>query len=420
MTYLYTKLPMYQRQGAAALKFNLDNITALMEALGNPHLQVKTLHIAGTNGKGSSAHMLSSVLQEAGYKTGLHTSPHLKSFTERIRINGQAISEQAVVDFVAEHQSLIEKITPSFFEITFAMAMTHFADKKVDIAVIEVGMGGRLDSTNIITPEVSLITNISFDHQRLLGETLEQIASEKAGIIKPSVPVVISQTQSNVAPVFRAKAKEVGAAIVFADELYTTEQAAGNRFNIIAEGQIVHEGIHPDLKGDYQRYNLPGVLKTCDLLNEQGWTITEKAISAGLENVVKNTGLKGRWQQLSTKPLVITDTGHNEEGVRQIVRELEQLDYNNLHIVWGMVNDKEVENILALLPKNAHYYFVRPEIPRGLPAADLYEIAARFSLSGVVYNSIPAGIKAAKQKAEADDCIFIGGSTFVVAEIAEL
>ena len=411
---------MYQRQGPAALKFNLDNITTLMTALGNPQQQLKTIHVAGTNGKGSSVHMLSSILQEAGYKTGLYTSPHLKSFTERIRVNGQEINEQSVVDFVDSIKPLIESIEPSFFEITFAMAMDNFVNQKVDIAVIEVGLGGRLDSTNIISPEVGLITNISFDHQQLLGNTLEKIAAEKAGIIKTGIPVVISQTQDSVAPVFRDRAAELQAPIFFADENYSIEQAAGNRINIINNGQIMIEGVLPDLIGEYQRYNYPGVLKTCEILNEKDFDISHEAIRNGLENVVKNTSLKGRWQQLAAEPLVIADPGHNEAGVREIVQELGRQRCHKLHIVWGMVNDKEVSSILSLLPRNAEYYFVKPDIPRGLPASDLYALASEFNLNGTVYTSVEAGIKAARNRAQHDDCIFIGGSTFVVAEIAEL
>ena len=411
---------MYQRQGAAALKFNLDNITALMQELGNPQHKVKTIHVAGTNGKGSSVHMLSSILQEAGYTTGLYTSPHLKSFTERIRINGREISKQAVIEFVRRIRDAIEEIKPSFFEITFAMAMDYFVAAAVDIAIIEVGMGGRLDSTNIISPEICLITNISFDHQHLLGDTLEKIAAEKAGIIKENIPVVISQTQPEVAGVFQSRAVELGAPLYFADKTYHLEQAAEKRFNVIANGQVVFEGILPDLKGEYQKFNFPGVLMTCALLEANNWHIPEAAIVNGLQNVIHNTGLKGRWQQLSEKPLIIADTGHNEAGIAVIISELQQIAHTQLHIVWGMVEDKEVAHILELLPTAAIYYFVEPDIPRGLPAADLGKLAGQYNLQGSVYDSVAAGIHAAKQRANEEDCIFIGGSTFVVAEIDEL
>ncbi|MCF6353282.1 MAG: bifunctional folylpolyglutamate synthase/dihydrofolate synthase [Cyclobacteriaceae bacterium] len=418
LNYLYNNLPMYQRVGPAAYKADLGNIVELMDTLGNPQNQFKSIHVAGTNGKGSSSHMLASILQEAGFKVGLYTSPHLKSFTERVRINGLAITEQEVVDFVEEVKPIIKKIEPSFFEITVAMAFGYFAKHKVDIAIIEVGLGGRLDSTNIITPEVSLITNIGLDHQALLGDTLEKIAYEKAGIIKKGIPVVISQKQEEIKFVFENKAAKVGTEISFATDYYSVEQANTERFNIIKSGKIEIEGIKLDLKGSYQQLNLPGVLQTINLL--QVFSIKEKHIKKGLEHVVTNTGLKGRWQFLGKKPLIICDTGHNIGGVKMIVEQLQNYTCHQLHIVWGMVEDKSINEILKLLPKNAHYYFCAANIPRALNAALLTKAAIQFNLRGNAYESVNQAILAAKKNAATSDLLFIGGSTFVVAEIDEL
>ena len=375
LDYLYHNLPMFQRIGPAAYKVDLGNIVELMKVMGNPENDFKSIHVAGTNGKGSSSHMLASILQEAGYKVGLYTSPHLKSFTERVKINGQEIPEEEVVEFVSRIKPLIEKISPSFFEITVALAFDHFSRNKVDIAIIEVGLGGRLDSTNIITPEVALITNIGLDHQSLLGDTLEKIAIEKAGIIKREVPVVISQKQASIEHVFIDKASTEGTSIVFADMDYAIEQANEERCNVIFKNEIIIEGLMLDLKGSYQQYNLPGVLQTIDLLS--GFNITSEQIRAGLEKVIANTGLKGRWQILGSKPTIICDTGHNVDGVRMIIDQLNSNTYNRLHIVWGMVEDKSIDEVLALLPKEATYYFCAADIPRALNARKLESSAKK-------------------------------------------
>ncbi len=416
--YLYNNLPMFQRIGPAAYKVDLGNIVELMEAMDNPESGFKTIHVAGTNGKGSSSHMLASILQEAGYKVGLYTSPHLKSFTERVRINGKAISESSVINFVERIKPLIEKISPSFFEITVAMAFDYFAKQKVDIAIIEVGLGGRLDSTNIISPEVSLITNIGLDHQFLLGNTLEKIAIEKAGIIKKNTPVVISQKQPSIQQVFIDKAEGVGTPIYFASDNYTIEQANSERFNCIQSDQLFIEGLKPDLKGDYQQYNLLGVLQTINLLN--GFEITENNIKEGLENVIKNTGLKGRWQVLGTNPTIICDTGHNIDGIAMIVNQLKSYSYEKLHIVWGMVDDKSIDEVLKLMPQEAIYYFCKADIPRGLVVEVLQKNAAKFGLKGEGFASVNKAIKTAQKNATKKDLLFIGGSTFVVAEIEDL
>jgi len=418
LDYLYNNLPMFQRIGAAAYKVDLGNIVELMEKLGNPQNKFKSIHVAGTNGKGSSSHMLASILQEAGYKVGLYTSPHLKSFTERVRINGNEIGELEVVDFVEEVKPLIKKIEPSFFEITVAMAFDYFAKHKVDVAIIEVGLGGRLDSTNIITPEVSLITNIGFDHQALLGDSLEKIAVEKAGVIKKGVPVVISQKQEEIESVFIKTANDIGTKLTFASDTYLVEQANTERLNIIKSGEVEIEGLTPDLKGSYQRLNIPGVLETIDKLIE--FDITDNNIMNGLERVVQNTNLKGRWQTLNKQPLTICDTGHNVDGVNMIINQLGQYNYEQLHIVWGMVEDKSINEVLTLLPTEAHYYFCAADIPRALNANKLANEALKLNLKGESYKSVLEAIAAAKINARNNDLIFIGGSTFVVAEIEEL
>ncbi len=419
--FLYAKLPMFQKIGGAALKFNLNNIHLLMQRLSNPHKKVKTIHIAGTNGKGSSAHMVASVLQAAGYKTGLFTSPHLKSLTERMRINGQEIPQQEVITFVDEIIELIDEIKPSFFEITFAMAMQYFYRFKVDIAVIEVGMGGRLDSTNIIVPEICLITNISEDHQQYLGHSLAEIAVEKAGIFKPGVPIIISEKQEVVMDVFIEQARAMECELSFADQHICLEQASANRYNIIAGDKILLEGLQPDLKGPYQLPNIIGVVALIlALRHKTTFAITDGALQTGLESVILNTGLKGRWQVLNEQPLVIADTGHNRAGIQQIADELARLEHNNLHIVWGMVNDKGGEELMQLLPKEAIYYFVEAYSPRAMAVTKLAKVAAELGLSGKVYPSVKTGYRAALEQALVDDMIFIGGSTFVVAEIDDL
>lgn len=424
LDYLYQQLPMYQRIGNAAFKKSLDNIIALCEALGQPQHKFKSIHVGGTNGKGSSSHMLAAVLQESGYKTGLYTSPHLKSFTERVRINGLELPEQYLIDFVEANKRLFEKVQPSFFEMTVALAFKYFADEAVDIAVIEVGLGGRLDSTNIITPVVSLITNIGYDHQALLGDTIAAIAAEKAGIIKQGVPVVISSRQEEAQEVFMAKAGEMEAPLYFATDKYKVKVREVNLdrqgFKVLYNDEPYLDGLELDLAGNYQKYNLPGVIQTIALLKKAKFSISEKAIRKGLKHAAELTGLKGRWQVLQKSPLTICDTGHNEDGIRQILQQLEALQPRKVHMVFGAVNDKEIAVILKMLPLHYNYYFCQAGIPRALPAQELQAQAEAVGLTGAAYPTVKAAINAAKGNAAPDEVIFIGGSTFVVAEIEEL
>lgn len=398
LDYLFSQLPMYQRVGNAAYKANLDNTYRLSEILNHPEKQFKSVHIAGTNGKGSTSHMLAAVLQEAGYKVGLYTSPHLKDFRERIKINGEMISENDVIDFVKEYKHEFEKIQLSFFEWTVGLSFHYFAKQKVDIAIVETGLGGRLDSTNIVTPEVAVITNISMDHTQFLGDTLTKIAAEKAGIIKSTIPIVIGETQAEIKPVFIEKAKQLNASIQFADE------------GLIQEYES-------DLKGAYQQKNKKTVVATIQVLQELGWKIAENHIKQGLLNVVKNTGLMGRWQVLSKQPFTVCDTGHNEAGIKLILAQINQQSYEKLHFVLGVVNDKDIANILQLLPKNATYYFCQAKIPRALEVDILAEKATAVGLSGTAFPTVEAAYQAAQKNATAQDMIFIGGSTFVVAEV---
>lgn len=398
LDYLFSQLPMYQRVGNAAYKANLDNTYRLSEILNHPEKQFKSVHIAGTNGKGSTSHMLAAVLQEAGYKVGLYTSPHLKDFRERIKINGEMISKNDVIDFVKEYKHEFEKIQLSFFEWTVGLAFHYFAKQKVDIAIVETGLGGRLDSTNIITPEVAVITNISMDHTQFLGDTLAKIAAEKAGIIKSTIPIVIGETQAEIKPVFIEKAKQLNAPIQFADE------------GLIQEYES-------DLKGAYQQKNKKTVVATINVLQQLGWKIAENHIKQGLLNVVKNTGLMGRWQVLSKQPFTVCDTGHNEAGIKLILAQINQQSFEKLHFVLGVVNDKDITNILQLLPKNATYYFCQANIPRALEVSVLAEKATAVGLLGTTFPSVEAAYQAAQKNATAQDMIFIGGSTFVVAEV---
>lgn len=417
--YLYAQLPMFTRVGASAFKANLDNTIELCALLKNPQNQFKSIHIAGTNGKGSTSHMLAAILQTAGYKTGLYTSPHLKDFRERIRVNGQMIGQQAVIDFVADYQHDFERIQPSFFEMTVALAFDYFAKEKVDIAVIETGLGGRLDSTNIITPLLSVITNIGWDHMNILGDTLTQIAGEKAGIIKPSIPVVIGERQDEVADVFINKAKEQHAPIVFASDIYETEIKGGDDNLREVELSSANETLTLmlDLTGSYQLKNIKTVLATVNELRAQGFIITNDQIKTALRQVKSLTGLHGRWETLSTSPLTICDTGHNPDGIAEVLKNIANIKYQQLHFVIGMVNDKDGAKVLSMLPKNAIYYFCKPNMPRGLEAKALQQKAAEFDLSGNTYLSVKEALKAAQSAAQAADLVFVGGSTFVVAEI---
>ena len=396
LDWMFGQLPMYQQNGVAAMNAKLDNIISFCNVLGNPEKKFKSIHIAGTNGKGSSSHMLASILQEAGYKVGLYTSPHLKDFRERIKINGKVVGEDFVVDFIEQHKPFLEYQKLSFFEMTVGMAFHYFREEQVEIAVIEVGLGGRLDSTNIITPEVSLITNIGMDHTQFLGDTLEKIALEKAGIIKPMVPVVISETQAETKMIFSLIAHQLKSEIVFADEQPAT-------------------GYTTDLLGEYQKKNINGVVAAISQL--KGFDVPEESISKGLANVVKNTGLLGRWQILQQNPLVVCDTAHNKEGLQLVLNQVQKQTYYQLHIVLGFVSDKDVKSVLELFPKEAYYYFVRPSIPRGLDVGVLEEMAKEQGLMGEKYMSVQQGFQKALDSADEGDMIYVGGSTFVVAEV---
>jgi dihydrofolate synthase/folylpolyglutamate synthase len=415
---------MFQRTGPAAYKDSLDNTFRLDEMFGHPHRSFKTIHVAGTNGKGSVSHMLASVLQGAGYKTGLYTSPHLKDFRERIRVNGEMIAEDAVVDFVKAYQKKNEneKLEPSFFELTVSMAFDYFRTMHVDVAVIEVGLGGRLDSTNVITPEVSVITNISFDHMNLLGDTLPKIAAEKAGIIKSGIPVVVGESNPETAPVFIEFAEQLGAPILFADQEYSADYSmltldSKQSLNIQKNGQLLYSGLKLDLLGIYQRHNVPTVLKAIDVLNEKGWNLTEEIIRKSLLNVIGNTGLLGRWQIIGHNPPTVCDTGHNEAGIRLVVEQINQTAWKNLHMVIGMVNDKDQTKVLSLLPSSAKYYFTKAALPRATEPEELLAKAEPYGLRGNCYPTVRQALSAALANAGENDLVFVGGSTFVVAEI---
>lgn len=422
--YLYSQLPMFQRTGPAAYKANLDNTYALDNMFAHPHHAFKTIHVAGTNGKGSVSHMLAAVLQEAGYKTGLYTSPHLKDFRERIRINGQMIPEQEVIDFVDVFRNKNEQtgIEPSFFELTMTMAFDYFRKQKVDIAVIEVGLGGRLDSTNIISPEVSVITNISLDHTTLLGNSISLIAAEKAGIIKPEIPVVIGETHPESAPVFTEKAEKENAPIVFADQelscSYSMLLTDGKQsFQIRRNEELCYPDLQLDLPGSYQRKNILSVLKTVEILQQKKWNISHEHLYSALKKVTSSTGLMGRWQIIGHNPMIVCDTGHNEAGIRLVVEQIRQTAWKNLHIVFGMVNDKSIDHVLDLMPREATYYFTKASLPRALDEADLQKQAKQHGLNGEKFTTVQQAFDAAKQNATEHDMIYIGGSTFVVAEI---
>jgi dihydrofolate synthase/folylpolyglutamate synthase len=399
VNWMFNQLPIYQLQGASAYKKDLTNTILLADYLGNPERDILCIHVAGTNGKGSTSHLLASILQEAGYKVGLYTSPHLKDFRERIKINGAEISESFVCDFIQKHKNFFEINELSFFEMTVGLAFDYFKTEKTDIAIIEVGMGGRLDSTNIISPLLSVITNIGLDHTQFLGTTLESIAGEKAGIIKSNIPVVIGEYTIETKPVFLAKAKENNSEILFASDNFK-------------------ETFPSALKGDYQTHNKRTVLQTIQVLNTQNkFKISDENCKKGFLNVVKNTGLNGRWQQLNESPKVICDTAHNKNGLEIVLNQVVNEKFDTLHFVLGVVNDKDLEEILPLFPKKANYYFCKPNIPRGLDATILQEKAAEFQLKGEVFNSVSNAYQVALEKASKNDFIYIGGSTFVVAEV---
>ncbi len=409
LAYLYASQPAFHQVGASAYKPGLANTYRLMEHLGNPHTQFRSVHIAGTNGKGSTSHLIAATLQATGYKVGLYTSPHLVDFRERIRINGEMIAEEKVVQFVEENKIFLEDVRPSFFETTMAMAFAYFAAEKVDVAVVEVGLGGRLDSTNIITPELSVITNIGMDHTEFLGNTLAQIAAEKAGIIKPHIPVVIGETHIETAPVFLQIAQEQQSEIVFADT------CARN---------AIYGDFACELHGIYQERNKRTALYALRVLSERGWSISTEAIREGFVRVCTLTGLRGRWEILSEKPLVICDTGHNSHGIRYVAEQLQELMKSRSNgvcrIVFGMVNDKDVDIVLSLLPKEAVYYFTQADTHRAILATDLKQLGTKHALFGNSYSTTTEALQAAQENAQPEDVIFIGGSNYVVGEILQL
>lgn len=423
LNFLYQNLPMFQRVGSSAMRLDLTNTWELCNVLGNPQQKFKSIHIAGTNGKGSTAHMLASILQSSGLKTGLYTSPHLKSFTERIKVNGKEISKEHVVDFVNRIVPSIEKLKPSFFEITVAMAFDHFASQQVDVAVVEVGLGGRLDSTNVIMPELSIITNIGWDHMDILGDTLEKIASEKAGIIKQGVPVVITERQPEVELVFQRQALGKNAPLYFATDQFQSILHSENgrlTLDILEDEKPLLEDLALPLQGVYQQKNVLGVLQAVNLLRSMDWKISAQHVRYGLQHIVTLTGLKGRWQILNRRPLIVCDTGHNLDGIKQVLIQIGLQSYQKLFFVFGMVKGKDVTAILELLPKEAYYFFCQANIPRALDAAALFEQARRYQLVGEVIPDVNDAIHQAKKKATNNDMIFIGGSTYVVAEIDNL
>lgn len=430
LDYLYNSVPMFQQVGSGAYKEGLGNTFALDEHLGHPHTSFKSIHIAGTNGKGSCSHTLAAILQSAGYKVGLYTSPHLVDFRERIRINGRPITQEYVIRFVEENRSFFEPLHPSFFELTTAMAFRYFADQQIDVAIVEVGLGGRLDCTNIIHPDLCIITNISFDHMQFLGKTLAAIATEKAGIIKKGVPVVIGETTEETKPVFFKKAQEMEAPIIFAEDeqrlkgakkskLSEGSKSEENRESVV--GWIYENETYPMLEGVlgglYQLKNANTLLSALPVLKSLGYKIEEQNVRNGFLQVDKMTGLQGRWQKLSNSPTIICDTGHNVAGISYITEQLKEMKYNRLHMVIGMVSDKDVSGVLAILPKDAMYYFTKASVKRALPESQLQQIADSVGLKGNVYPDVPSAVKAAQEKSLPEDLIFIGGSSFIVADL---
>ena len=421
LDWMFNKLPMYQRIGAAAYKADLNTTIEILDYLNNPQDNFKSVHIAGTNGKGSTSHSLASVFQAAGFKTGLYTSPHLRDFRERIRINGEMISEDTVVTFIEQHKQTLEELELSFFEMTVAMAFDYFSKEKVDIAIIEVGMGGRLDSTNVIHPELSLITNISLDHVKFLGECEEKIAAEKAGIIKEQIPIVIGETQERSKDVFINKAEEKNSPISFADQIFECRKKDEvaldyHTYDIYKNNELYISDLKFPLLGNYQKKNLATIICALDILKNK-FDISQNNICDGLLNVVKATGLMGRWQVINKNPLAIADTGHNVAGINEVKRQLAETKFEKLHFVLSVVNDKDIDGILELLPKDAEYYYCKADIPRGLGADILAEKATNCGLNGKVYNSVKEAYAAACNNAKGNDLVFVGGSNFTVAEV---
>lgn len=422
--YLYARLPMFTRIGAAAYKKDLHNTIALLEALGNPQQQFKSIHVAGTNGKGSTSHMLAAIMQQHGYKTGLYTSPHLVDFRERIKVDGEWISEAFVVAFTEKIKSLIETIEPSFFEVTVAMAFEWFAHQQVDIAIIETGLGGRLDSTNVITPLLSIITNIGWDHMNILGDTLDKIAFEKAGIIKPGIPVVVGETITATRPVFTAKAAETKSHLYFAETQYQITAAIPDAFALkvtLQDAGRNEQTFTTDLGGLYQQYNLRTVITATDALQQLGWPLQRASIQQALQQVKTLTGLHGRWERIHTQPDVVLDVAHNEHGMQQVVRQVAQLQQTNpqlkVHCIIGMVKDKDITKVLQLLPASWHYYFTQAQLPRALPAEELQAMALDHHLHGQHYSHVNLALQQAKQEASANHLILVCGSVFVVGEV---
>jgi dihydrofolate synthase / folylpolyglutamate synthase len=419
--YLFTTLPMFSRIGMAAYKADLDNTIRLCGFLDNPHTKFKSIHIAGTNGKGSVSHMLAAIFQTAGYKTGLYTSPHLKDFRERIKVDGKMIDKEFVIDFTEKINPLITEIEPSFFEITVAMAFDYFAEQKVDIAIIETGLGGRLDSTNVIIPELSVITNIGMDHMNILGETLEKIAGEKAGIIKKDVPVVVGEVLPETLPVFEKKAKEMNAPFFIASKKRQALDWRWDKKELIAEvaeeHQTDHKIYHLDLPGIYQVKNVLTVLESCHQLKLKSWKIDDDVIHKALRQVKKLTGLYGRWDIIHLSPTIVLDVAHNEDGIKQLTEQIELTDHHELHMVLGVVKDKDVEKVLALLPKMAHYYFTQAHIQRAMDAENLMQKAKSYNLKGKIYSNVNEALTHAKLKADKNDLIIVCGSVFLVGEV---
>lgn len=425
LAYLYEQLPMYHRVGKAAYKSGLENAYRLDEYFDQPHRHYKTIHVAGTNGKGSVCHMLAAILQQAGYKVGLHTSPHLVDFRERIRVNGKPCSKQYVIDFVRKHKEIIETIHPSFFEVSVFMAFDYFAKHAVDVAIIEVGLGGRLDTTNIITPVLSVITSIGKDHTDFLGDTLEKIAAEKAGIIKAGVPAVIGETHPLTAPVFKRIAEERNAPVFFADQRYTIDYslftADGYQlFNVKRDSQVTMPNLRNILLGSYQRKNTVTMLMAVDLLRESGFTIADTDVYAGLKKVVDLTGLQGRWQVTEYNPRIVLDSAHNADGMREVIRQLSLTAYKNLHLVISFVNDKDTDAVLVQLPVKALYYFTRSSVPRSMDHQELKQRAGRYGLNGESYSSVTDAVQAAQKNADRSDLILITGSMFLLADYLAL
>jgi dihydrofolate synthase / folylpolyglutamate synthase len=420
--YLYTQLPMFSRVGAIAYKADLHNTIALCNSIGNPHQKFKSIHIAGTNGKGSTSHILASIFQAAGYKTGLYTSPHIKDFRERIRINGVMIPQEVVVDFVAETKGISDEIKPSFFELTVAMAFDYFAKEKVDIAIIETGLGGLLDSTNVITPILSIITNIGYDHQNILGNTLQEIATQKAGIIKENIPVVIGETIPETNDIFITTALEKNATIIFAEENYTTTSTSFTENKLVCQVKNINTNNTTSftlgLTGLYQSKNICTILTAVGKIRNLGFNISETSLQQGLQDVKESTGLRGRWDILQQNPTIITDVAHNKDGISQVLNQLKTIyPTATLHFVLGFVNDKDVDSVLQLFPQNAQYYFTNAHIPRAMPFITLQEKAASASLIGKGFDNVNEAISAAKQNADKNDVIMICGSFFVIAEM---